>query len=374
MAFLWRHPKSKYWFARFTGENGQKINRSTRTEDRKRALEVALGWEHAASLARKGLLTQDRARSVVNELLERLSAGHDSLRLVPAREFFADWLAHKEATKSATTAARYQTTLELFLAHLGERAGKPLAAITPRDIQGFLTARSKDRSSKTVMVDAKSLAAAFHHARRHGLIDRNPVEAVELPRVRSKERTTVSAGQLRLLLDGASADWGTAIFVGYFTGARLSDVVNLCWSDVDLVAGVVSYRQRKTGQRTITPLHPELQRHLEQIAGDSGTYIMPTLAGRDSGGKMGLSQEFARMLEAAGIDRQQSEQKSGRKFSAVSFHSLRHSFESSLAAANVTPEMRRELTGRADAASQRAYTHFEFQTLRSALAKLPTLS
>src|SRR5437016_4250962 len=100
MALVWKHPKSKFWFARFMGAEGRRVNRSTKTSHRQKALEIALAWENAARLGRRGELTTARARSIVSEILERVTDGAESIRAVAAEKFFNDWLEFKRAAKS----------------------------------------------------------------------------------------------------------------------------------------------------------------------------------------------------------------------------------------------------------------------------------
>jgi integrase len=82
-------------------------------------------------------------------------------------------------------------------------------------------------------------------------------------------------------------------------------------------------------------------------------------------------------MDRAGIDAGIARAKNGaagRNVSLLSFHSLRHSFTSALAAAGVPAEVRQKLTGHADAKSHAVYTHHEFETIRqalSAVARLP---
>lgn len=373
MACVWKHPASKFWFARFTDERGVQRNRTTRQTDRRTAQTLADAWEHACRLAKRGELTEARSRAVVSEILERVSAGTESIRSVPANQFFGDWLAHKTSTKSAGTAERYETTVRQFLAHLGERAARPLGAIRPADLQNFFTARGKTRSAKTISVDCKTLSAAFTLARRQGLIDKNPLDLVELPKIESREREPFTPDQVRLLVDTATGDWRTAILAAYFLGARLGDVTNLQWRDFDLVAGTVSYRQQKTGEKVTAALHRELLGYLLGIAGDTAGPLTPSLANRITGGHNGLSAEFNRLMRQAGIGQNRTTQKSGRSFATLSFHSLRHGFESLLANLSVSAELRRELTGRASEATQRGYTHLQLETQRRAVDKLPSV-
>jgi integrase len=63
----------------------------------------------------------------------------------------------------------------------------------------------------------------------------------------------------------------------------------------------------------------------------------------------------------------------GRANSSLSFHSLRHSFNSAMANAGVPVEIRQKLTGHASAEMNAIYTHHELEPLRAAVAKLPAL-
>lgn len=374
MAFVFKHFKSRFWFAGYSDERGVRVNRSTRETDRRKAQQIADGWEHACRLARQGVLTTDKAREVVSEILERITDGAETIRSEPTDAYLRRWLAGKGAKNSEATAERYRSTVEKFITHMGARASRPLTAIRVADLDSFVTARAKLRSTKTVSVDLKTLAAAFASAYRQGLISRNPALGVEVAKVKSKERQPFTVEQVRALLAAASGDWKTCILAAYTTGARLSDVVGMRWADLDMAEGVWTYVQGKTDEKTVTPLHPDLHAHLEGIAGDEpAEFVMPSLAGQGTGGCNGLSIQFSKIMRAAGIAQDREDQKSGRTFAALSFHSLRHSFESHLANAGVSAETRRELAGRADEAVQRGYTHLETEMMRQAVAKLPSV-
>ena len=77
---------------------------------------------------------------------------------------------------------------------------------------------------------------------------------------------------------------------------------------------------------------------------------------------------------AAGIARKAEEGGAGRNVFARSFHSLRHSFVTALAHANVAIELRQKLGGHSSEGQSLHYTHPEFAALRAAIEKLPTLA
>jgi integrase len=85
---------------------------------------------------------------------------------------------------------------------------------------------------------------------------------------------------------------------------------------------------------------------------------------------------FYLFMAKAGIDAGVIRERTGaagRSVSALSFHSLRHSFNSALANAGVSQELRQKLTGHASADMNAIYTHHELETVRTAIKTLPRL-
>jgi len=142
----------------------------------------------------------------------------------------------------------------------------------------------------------------------------------------------------------------------------------MTWVNVNLKEGVIDYvpeKTRKKNKRLRVPIHAELRSHLEALTPDAKDQpLCPSLAGRDSGGKSGLSEEFKKLMERAGVKNQLVAGKGKRQFSKLSFHSLRHSFNSSLANSGVDQEIRMELTGHSSIDINRGYTHMETARLR----------
>ena len=181
------------------------------------------------------------------------------------------------------------------------------------------------------------------------------------------------AAMLRVAPNG----WKTAILLGGFAGLRLSDAVNLTWNAVDFTKGVLRFTPQKSsrkGRLLEVPMHPTLAAHLEAIAGDVGGPICPSIAGRGTGGRTGLSRQFIKVMEDAGIDRGASKcvENQPRHVSAKSFHSLRHFFNTALLHAGVDEKTRMDLSGHTTAAINRKYSHATTETLREAVAKIGT--
>jgi len=161
---------------------------------------------------------------------------------------------------------------------------------------------------------------------------------------------------------------------------RLRDVTGLTWEAVDPGAGTLTLTVRKTGAEMVIPLHAEVAEWLAtQTRGIGKAPLFPSLANvKSTGGRHGLSGQFNSVMEAAGIRgrtiRAAREGCAGRTTSSLSFHSLRHSFVSSLANAGVAAELRQKLSRHADDRSHAKYTHHALETLRDAVALMPRFS
>jgi integrase len=98
---------------------------------------------------------------------------------------------------------------------------------------------------------------------------------------------------------------------------------------------------------------------------------MPKLAARCKGGKDGVSFTFKRIMEKAGVDAMTGPGSGFQSFSRRSFHSLRYSFNSTLANAGVSQEIRVKFTGHSSLKMNDHYTKLAFEPLKQAIAALP---
>ena len=85
MASIWKHPESKYWVACYTGPDGRRMKRSTKTTNRRQATKLAFKYEEAA--AKK--LTKKAARQVIGDIYELVSG--EKLPGQTARLFLTEW-------------------------------------------------------------------------------------------------------------------------------------------------------------------------------------------------------------------------------------------------------------------------------------------
>lgn len=146
------------------------------------------------------------------------------------------------------------------------------------------------------------------------------------------------------------------------------------WSAIDLKRQLVTFTPGKIKKTVVIPLHSKLEWQLLKAPGVGKAFLFPSLAGENTGGKNGLSRQFAAVMSCEGIAGKITRyNEKGRANSSLSFHYLRHSFNSAWANAAVSQEIRQKLTGHSSTGMDAHYTHHEIETLRSAIRLLPTL-
>lgn len=344
----------------------------------------------AAKLAEAGKLNLVMGTVLVGKMIEATGGGEFIRYTVKA--WFQKWLDGKteETAKpggrgktrgySAATHLRYSGVVNQLLDWLPEekRAGDILSLSTD-DLCRWRDFLAKGgRSAATVNDAVKTIRTALNAARRNGAVLANVADAVPMLTEAESIRAVFTLEDLRRLLAASEGDWRGVILTGWFTGASLRDITNLRWRQVDLSAGTISYSRRKTGTAVVMPIHEDLSAWLTELPAtdDPDAFLFPTLAGKAAAGKSGLSMAFNAIMGKAGIKgaTEEPKGKAGRTRNALSFHCLRHSFNSGLANAGVPVEIRQALAGHASAEMNMNYTHRELAPLREAMKTLPRLA
>ncbi len=357
------------------GPDNRWVLRSTKQEDRNSALAVALEFERASKLAKRGELVEAQAREVLKDIMKRADIG-ETLQSASIRAHFDGWLASKKTRKAEATGERYGMAVNAFLKALGKRASLPLTSLTARDVENFLDARTAEElSPATLNLDVKIISGALNAARRQGLIPTNPAEAVELPEIESTERGTFTPDEVKMLVNTAEGEWKLLIPLAYYTAARLGDCCRMQWEGLDLAKETLTYTQSKTGKKVTVPLHPDLLARLNTLAGTDKpeVFIMPQLASQRVSGRRGLSESFKQIVRKAGLDLQTVKGAGKQMFSKRTFHSLRHTSNSQMANNGVSAEVRMGVTGHKSAREHQKYTHLEMDTRREAVGKISSI-
>jgi integrase len=393
MPSIHRQPGRPYWFCAFSIWNpetltSRRVFRSTKTRDKKQALEICRAWHKAALKARNGKLSVDAAREVIAQGVSDVftAANVESLPSASVKSWCETWTEAKAIETEESTHARYKRVIERFIGFFGESKSKrDLSTLQASDVARFRDREAKELSRSTANLGVKVLRICLGEAVRQGLLALNPAVRVKLlkSKAESKRRAFTLTEIKRILRAcGDDTEWRGLVLFGLYLGQRLGDLARLTWRAVDWDSGEIAFTTRKTGRRIVLPLVKPLADYLASLpASDNpNAFIFPRAASAKRTASLsnqfreilvegGLVQPLARGHKSTGKGRDQA-----REASEISFHSLRHSAVTMLKAAGVSDFIAREIVGHESAAVSRQYTHLTTDDKRAAMGRLPDVT
>jgi integrase len=391
MPSIHRQPGRPYWFCAFSIWNpetltSRRVFRSTKTRDKKQALEICRAWHKAALKARNGKLSVDAAREVIAQGVSDVftAANIESLPSASIKSWCDTWLEAKSIEAEETTHARYKRVIERFTGFLGDpKSKRDLATLQASDVARFRDREAKELSRSTANLGVKVLRVCLGEAVRQGLLTMNPAVRVKMIKstLESKRRPFTFA-EIKRILKACKHDveWRGLVLFGLYLGQRLGDLAKLTWRAVDFETGEIAFTAHKTGRRSVLPLVQPLVGYLSALpASDNpNAHIFPNSARHKR--TASLSNQFREILVDAGLvePRDYKTTKKGRSHSReaseISFHSLRHSAVTMLKASGLSDVFAREIVGHESAAVSRHYTHLSTDDLRNAMQRLPDVT
>src|SRR6266511_3306291 len=204
-----------------------------------------------------GYLTRKQAEAAVaTELARRRGSNPDSQTLT-VNAYLDRYLAHIRTIRRVRTVGRYAALLRDHVRpHIGTRLLRQLETLEIHAIYDhLLVAGRKDGkpgglAPQHILAVHRCLHRALEQAVTWRLVPRNVAKDATPPPVPHKDTVALLPEQVDLLLDAAARDptpWLAAWTVlAAATGARNGELCGLEWSDLDLAAGTVRFRQELT--------------------------------------------------------------------------------------------------------------------------------
>ena len=406
MATLYKQPKSPFYFARYSDADGKRVSKSTGTTKKREAACIAAEYETAERKARANgrelpkefsAIIEAAAREAVNgeltlaraeELIRRLhQKAHPEVEIMSLEKFWRKWITEQRHHVSASTATGYDHDLDLFLDALGKRVmAAPPGDLTKEQITAALIKARKAASPITTTTSAKkrktatsrrattvnkalsSLRRVMDAAITAKLATANPAKQTRALRADdSILKAPFTQAEVRAMLDHpkTSDQWRGFITIAAHTGLRMGDIVKLSDKHVDGTRIVIkpSKTAAKTGKVITVPLTPPCLGWIGERKGD----FFPEIKAQKTSN---ISNQFHAIRQRAGVAKEI--ELPGDMKASRSFHSLRHTFASWLAEADIHADVRQKLTGHSSSKIHARYTHHD-EALDRAVGSLPAL-
>jgi integrase len=173
------------------------------------------------------------------------------------------WFAEGETRRrwKEGTITQYRSIKRRLIDRFGPM---PLAAIRPRHVADYVAEACANYGAATVSRDVSLLHAIFSTAKREELVDSNPAERAERPKVPKRNWRILEREEVARIAKAFTDEQARTVFLALvLTGLRRSELQRLRWSDIDLLEGILRVRESKSeeGERSIA-LSPRLQTEL----------------------------------------------------------------------------------------------------------------
>ncbi|HUN27246.1 MAG TPA: site-specific tyrosine recombinase XerD [Steroidobacteraceae bacterium] len=275
----------------------------------------------------------------------------------PAVSRFLDavWM---ERGLSSNTLAAYRADLTALSRWLTGR-GVAMARTTRADLQDFIAWRvqagARPRSTARQL---SSFRRFFRYLVRENVIREDPTADIAMPKIGRSLPKSLTEEEVESLLGApqVSDPLGnrdrTMLEVLYATGLRVSELVNLRHTQVNLNQGVIRILGKGSRERLI-PLGEEAMRWIREFSGGSRSeillerqseYVFPTRRG-DRMTRQAFWHIIKRYARKAGVDKE------------LSPHTLRHAFATHLLNHGADLRVVQMLLGHSDLSTTQIYTH-----------------
>ena len=282
---------------------------------------------------------------------------------------FLDWI-WLESGLSAHTISAYRADLRQFSKWLETRKST-LAQSDREDILAYLSYRMEQGTqSRTVARFLSTMKRYYQFAIQQKWIEVNPVKDIVMPKTIRHLPKVISEEDVEKLLSAADTktNYGcrdrAMLEVLYATGLRVSELVNLTLSEINLQAGIVRVTGKGNKQRLV-PMGEEAIQWVEKYIQQS----RPQMLKKKITDAVFLSSRGAAMTRQAFWQLIKKYAAQVEMKSDLSPHTLRHAFATHLLNHGADLRTTQMLLGHADLSTTQIYTHVANERLKSLHAK-----
>ncbi len=277
-------------------------------------------------------------------------------------QYLSEYLEFVEVEKglSANTIAAYRSDLTVFLDYCSERGISDVADISRNNLNSYIIAlRQGNINPRSVVRKIASLRGFFKWLSSNEYIKNNPAIFLEQPKLAKKLPKVMTLQEIKEIFHSdLSAEQALIVELLYDCGLRVSELVNLKISDIDLKSKYIQCFGKGSKERVI-PFGKKAKEAINKY-----------LAARDIIiSKYGLKTKRLFIKTSGNLLTRQDVynfvKKIGEKIHKhISPHTLRHTFATHLLENGADLRVVQELLGHSDVATTQLYTHITKKRLK----------
>lgn len=276
---------------------------------------------------------------------------------------FCDYL-RIDKKYSNLTVESYKTEIKKYLDFFKERNIK-IKNITNSDIKGYLAFIKKENiSDRSLAHNVSVIRTLYKFLLIEKIIQKNPTEFLELPKLKQSLPTVLSKEEVEKLLDINLVDNFSyrnkaMLELMYSTGLRVSELVNLKLNNIDFNNCIIKTIGKGSKERII-PISDYALHYLEIYINEYRSSMMKKnihdYVFVNNHGKMMTRQGFFKIIKTLGYEKNIK--------TPLSPHTLRHSFATHLLDYGADLRSIQEMLGHSNLSTTQIYTHVSSEHLK----------
>ncbi|MBQ6825487.1 MAG: tyrosine recombinase [Clostridia bacterium] len=282
---------------------------------------------------------------------------------------------YNDKKSSENTVVSYIRDINQFYSYCTSKNIKDIAKTDKKFITGYLDFLEKiGKSEATKSRILASLRCFYRFLLSRGFCETNPVEDFKVKKVERKLPDVLDANEILLLLsqpngiDYKSIRDKAMLELLYATGIKVSEIIDLTVSDINLQIGIVHLRNGK--KERIIPIYPAAVKSVADylvnvrpaiVLEENEDKLFTNMTGQQMS-RQGFWKIVKHYAETAGIKKD------------ITPHTLRHSFAAHLLENGAKLSDIKEMLGHADLSSTQIYAQLMKSKYTSAYAKFHPLA
>lgn len=272
---------------------------------------------------------------------------------------------HNVKKKSENTVLSYNRDLTKFIKYLRANKITSLDKVEEKDLEKYIKELNDNGfKSATVSRNIASLKAFFHYLNNEGVLSNDPTKSLKSPKIEKKIPEILTTDEVFALLEQPSGDSPKEIRdkamleLLYATGIRVSELINLETSDVNLKTSSILCRDGSKsrtipyGKKAKDALTRYLEGSREAIVDNKESTILFANCSGQKMSRQGFWKLIKHYAKKAGIE------------SDITPHTLRHSFAAHLVENGADLRSVQEMLGHSDISTTQIYANMSHSHIR----------
>jgi len=292
-------------------------------------------------------------------LLQQMSGSFEAVSL---QIFVEEYIAFVDKNRAPKTTEGVGLVCKHLLSYYSP--ARNIGTIKLKDAECFLDSL-KINAPKGVYNYHRTLRAMWNKGKQWNYVQNNPFAEIKLPRIQKVKQDYISNDDVNLIMESTKGNLiKDVILFAYNTGMRIGEIVQLRWSDVDIVKRLITVgsehfttKSKRIRYIPLTDAMVELLLKRKQLSNPNEKFVFSKSSDMPFTTDY-FSKKFKAAIRNSNIEKD------------YCFHSLRHGFASRLAQQGVPIINISKLLGHSNIATTMIYSEVNPDDLRNSINKL----